>query len=84
MPQSTLQGFVMALLTPATVKQLALELYDYEFSSDAAASVAHIVGAMGNYSRRLHAIGLIGVQSPFGYPAMLTEADRIRRSPDFT
>jgi hypothetical protein len=71
----------MALLTAATVRALALELFDYQFADDAAAaSVAHIVGAMASYSRRLHALGLVGLQPPFGYPAMLAEADRIRRN----
>ncbi len=69
----------MARLSPETVKLLALELYDYEFTEDAAASVAHVVGAMANYSRRLHAIGLSGLQPPFGYLTLRTEADRIRR-----
>ncbi len=70
----------MAKFTAETAKLLARELYDYEFSEEAAASVAHIVGAMANYSRRLHAIGLAGLQPPFGYPTLRTEADRIRRN----
>jgi hypothetical protein len=70
----------MARLNGPTVKALALELFDYQFSDDAAASVAHIVGAMANYSRRLHAIGLAGLQPPFGYPALRAEADRLRRN----
>lgn len=70
----------MARLNGPTVKALALELFDYRFSDDDAASVAHIVGAMANYSRRLHAIGLAGLQPPFGYATMRAEADRIRRN----
>jgi hypothetical protein len=70
----------MAKFTAATAKSLALELYDYEFSDETAASVAHIVGAMANYSRRLHGIGLTGLQPPFGYPMLRAEADRIRRN----
>jgi hypothetical protein len=71
----------MAHLTAATVRSLALELFDYTFADDdAAAAVAHIVGAMANYSRRLHALGLTGVQPPFAYPTMLAEADRLRRN----
>jgi hypothetical protein len=69
----------MARLRPETVKLLAQELYDYEFTEDAAASVAHVIGAMANYSRRLHAIGVPGLQPPFGYSTLRTEADRIRR-----
>jgi hypothetical protein len=70
----------MAKFTAATARLLAHELYDYEFSDDAAASVAHIIGAMANYSRRLHATGLAGVQPPFGYPTLRAEADRICRN----
>jgi len=70
----------MARLNGPTVKALALELFDYKFSDDDAASVAHIVGAMANYSRRLHAIGLAGLQPPFGYATMRAEAARIRRN----
>jgi hypothetical protein len=69
----------MAKLNAETVKALALELFDYEFSDEAAGSVAHIVGAMANYSRRLHGIGLAGVQPPFGYPTLCAEAARLRR-----
>jgi hypothetical protein len=70
----------MARFNAETVKLLGRELYDYEFSDEAAASVAHIIGAMANYSRRLHGIGLTGMQPPFGYPTLRAEADRIRRS----
>jgi hypothetical protein len=71
----------MALLTATTVRALAHELFDYTFADDdAAAAVAHIVGAMANYSRRLHALGLAGLQPPFGYSTMIAEADRLRRN----
>jgi hypothetical protein len=69
----------MAKLNAETVKALALELFDYEFTDEAAGSVAHIVGAMANYSRRLHGIGLAGIQPPFGYAILRAEADRLRR-----
>jgi hypothetical protein len=70
----------MAKLNAATVKALALELFDYEFTDDAAASVAHIVGAMANRSRRLHGIGPTGTQPPFGFATLCAEADRLRRN----
>jgi hypothetical protein len=70
----------MARLNAPTVKTLALELFDYQFSDEAAESVAHTIGAMANYSRRLHVIGLTGLQPPFGYPTLRAEADRIRRN----
>lgn len=69
----------MAKFNAETVKLLGRELFDYEFSDEAAASVAHIIGAMANYSRRLHGIGLVGMQPPFTYPTLRAEADRIRR-----
>jgi hypothetical protein len=71
----------MAKFTATTAKLLAHELFDYEFSDEAAASVAHVIGAMANYSRRLHGIGLMGLQPPFGYLTLCTEAERIRRKP---
>jgi hypothetical protein len=70
----------MAKFTAATARLLAHELYDYEFSDESAAVVAHVIGAMASYSRRLHGIGLTGLQPPFSYPALRTEADRIRRA----
>ena len=73
---------MMAKFTAVTARLLARELYDYEFTEEAAASVAHIVGAMANYSRRLHGIGLMGLQPPFGYPTLRTEADRLRALPE--
>jgi hypothetical protein len=70
----------MAKFTAATAKLLAHELYDYEFTDESAASVAHVIGAMASYSRRLHGIGLTGQQPPFGYPTLRTEAGRIQRA----
>ena len=67
----------MAKFNAETVKLLGRELFDYEFSEEAAASVAHIIGAIANRSRRLHGINLSGLQPPFGYPTLRAEADRI-------
>jgi hypothetical protein len=71
----------MAKLNAITVKTLALELFDYRFTDEAALSVAHIVGAIANHSRRLQGIGLGGVQPPLGYATLCAEADRLRRNP---
>jgi hypothetical protein len=49
-------------------------------SDDAAEAVAHMVGAMATYSRRLEALNLTGLQPPFGYPTLIAEAERWRRS----
>ena len=70
----------MARLTGPAVKMLAQQLYDYSMSDDAAEAVAHMVGAMATYSRRLEALNLTGLQPPFGYPTLIAEAERQRRS----
>jgi hypothetical protein len=67
----------MPRLTPATVKALGRELYDYDFSDDAAAAVAHMIGAISSYSRRLDELNLPGLQPPFGYTTLVAEARRL-------
>jgi hypothetical protein len=69
----------MARLTPEAVKMIARQLYDYEMSDDSAATVAHMVGAMATYSKRMDTIKIAGLQPPFGYPTLIAEAARIRR-----
>ena len=69
----------MARLTAETVKTLARQLYDYDLSDESAVSVAHIVGAMTHYLRRLDALPLGGLQPPFGYRTVVAEAQRINR-----
>lgn len=71
----------MAKLTAETVKALAEQLYDYKLADDAAESIAHMVGAMATYSRRLESLNLTGIQPPLGYATLQAEADRIRRLP---
>ena len=70
----------MARLTGPAVKMLAQQLYDYNLSDDAAEAVAHMIGAMATYSRRLEALNLTGLQPPFGYPTLIAEAERSLRS----
>lgn len=69
----------MPRLTPETVKLIAREMYDYTMSDEAAAAVAHMIGAMATYSRRMDELKLTGLQPPFGYPTLMAEAERIRR-----
>ncbi len=69
----------MARLTAQAVKMLAQQLYDYNLADDAAEAVAHMVGAMATYSRRLETLNLAGLQPPFGYPTLIAEAERLRR-----
>ncbi|HJU27785.1 MAG TPA: hypothetical protein VJ718_01365 [Candidatus Binataceae bacterium] len=68
----------MARLTPETVKAIAREVYDYDLSDEAAASVSHLVGATVANSRRLDSLELGGLQPPLGYSTLIAEADRIR------
>lgn len=68
----------MERLTPDTVRMLARQLYDYTLDDEAAASIAHMVGAMAAYSRRLESLGMSGLQPPFGYATLLAEAERAR------
>jgi hypothetical protein len=72
----------MQRLTPDTVKLLARQLYDYDLDGDAAASIAHMVGAMAAYSRRLDTLGLDGLQPPFGYPILIAQAKRLCKRGD--
>ena len=67
----------MARLTSDTVKALARELYEYDFSDEAAAAVAHMVGAMASHTRQLEALELAGIQPPFGYATLVSEATRL-------
>jgi hypothetical protein len=69
----------VARLSGEAVKMLAQQLYDYNLSDDAAEAVAHVVGAMATYSRRLDTLNLSGVQPPFGYPTLLAQAEALRR-----
>jgi hypothetical protein len=70
----------MSRLTAEAVKVLAQQLYDYSLSDDAAETVAHMVGAMATYSRRLNVLKPGGLQPPFGYPTLIAEAERSLRS----
>ena len=69
----------MARLTPEIVAILAQQLFDYQLPDEAAATVAHMVGATATHSRRLEALSTAGLQPPFGYPTLIAEAERIRR-----
>ena len=69
----------MARVTPETVQNLARQLYEYELTEEAAPTIAHMVGAMAAYSRRLTELKLSGLQAPLGYPTLIAEAGRLRR-----
>jgi len=70
----------MARVTGEAVKLLAHQLYDYNVSDDVAEAVAHMVGATASYARRLESLNITGLQPPFGYPALIAEAERSRRN----
>jgi hypothetical protein len=71
----------MSQLSGAAVKMLAQQLYGYNMSDDAAEAVAHMVGGLTTYERRLEALNLAGLQPPFGYLTLLTQAEQQRRNP---
>ena len=48
--------------------------------SYAADAVAHMVGAMATYSRRLETLSLAGLQPPFDYPILLAQAESLRKN----
>ena len=69
----------MARISPATLQALARDLYGYELADDAAASAAHMVGAVARLADQLRTPALAGLQPPLGYATLLAEADRLRR-----
>lgn len=67
----------MPYVTPETVKQVLKDLYGYEISDEDARVMAHGAGAMLTSSSHLKALGLTGIEPPFGYPVLSAEAVRI-------
>lgn len=67
----------MPRVNPESVKALAREVYDYELTDDAAASVARILGAMTVGLGRFEVP--TGLQPPFGYSTLIAEGERRRR-----
>jgi hypothetical protein len=69
----------MPHLNPSTLQNLARELYDYELTDSAAASAAHMIGAVVHQAEKLRRPALDGLQPPLSYSALLAEAERLRR-----
>jgi hypothetical protein len=69
----------MARLSPATLQRLARELYDYDLTDQAAATAAHMIGALSRHAQKLRTPILAGLQQPLGYPTLLAQADRLRQ-----
>ncbi len=67
----------MPLVTGETVKQVMRDLYGYEISDADADAIAQSAGAMLTLAGHLGAIGLAGIEPPFGYPVLLAEAARV-------
>jgi hypothetical protein len=67
----------MPILTGETVKQVLRDLYGYEISDDDARAIANGAGAMLTMARQFSALGLDGIEPPFGYPNLLAEAARL-------
>jgi hypothetical protein len=73
----------MAHLTAETIRRMAHELYDYEIPERDAGAAANTAGAMLALASHLGALGLDGVEMPFGYPNLFAEAERLtRRKPE--
>jgi hypothetical protein len=69
----------MARLSPATLQRLASELYDYDLTDPAAATAAHMIGAVAHHAQKFQTPALAGIQQPLGYPTLLAQADRLRQ-----
>ena len=69
----------MPLVTHETVKQVLRDLYGYEISDADAHSIAYSTGAMLTLAGHLSSIGLSGIEPPFGYPVLASEAIRLNR-----
>jgi hypothetical protein len=67
----------MPILTGETVKQVLHDLYGYDISDDDARAMANAAGAMLTMARGFGALGLGGIEPPFGYPNLLAEAQRL-------
>ena len=67
----------MPLLTAETVKQVLRDLYGYEISDADAHPIAYSAGAMITLAGHLNSIGLSGIEPPFGYPVLVSEAARL-------
>lgn len=70
----------MPLVTGETVKQVMRDLYSYEISDLDADAIARSAGAMHTLAGHLPSIGLAGIEPPFGYPVLLSEAIRLAKS----
>ena len=70
----------MPLVTHETVKQVLRDLYGYEISDADAHSIAHSAGAMLTLAGALSSIGLSGIEPPFGYQVLTSEATRLNRA----
>jgi hypothetical protein len=70
----------MPLVTAETVKQVLRDLYGYEVSDADAHSIANGAGAMLTLAGHLGSIGLSGIEPPFGYPVLASEAIRLNQT----
>ncbi|HKM99111.1 MAG TPA: hypothetical protein VJX23_01245 [Candidatus Binataceae bacterium] len=66
----------MPLITPETVKRTLKDVYGYDISDESAGAVANTAGAMLSLAQHLGTLGLDGVEPPFGYATLMTEAIR--------
>ncbi|MDB5107515.1 MAG: hypothetical protein JWM69_456 [Candidatus Binatus sp.] len=70
----------MPIVNVETVKQVLRAFYGYEISDTDAHAIAHSAGAMLTLASHMPALGLAGIEPPFGYPTLLSEAARVAKS----
>jgi len=70
----------MPLITHETVKHMLRDLYGYEISDAVAHSIAQNAGPMLTLAGHLGSLGLRGIEPPFGYSVLASEAIRLNKS----
>jgi hypothetical protein len=70
----------MPIVTHETVKQVLRDLYGYQISDADAHSIAYSAGAMLTVAGHLSSIGIAGIEPPFGYSVLTSEAARLNRT----
>jgi|YelNatPaOPRAMG01_1025707.scaffolds.fasta_scaffold02766_2 hypothetical protein len=67
----------MAQMTGETIRRLARENFDYEIGPEVAEAMAASIGALLAMTDRLPALGLDGIEPPFGYSNLVREAEAL-------
>jgi hypothetical protein len=70
----------MPMLTGETIIRTLRELYGYEIAPADAEAIARSAGALLTMGAQLKALGIDGVESPFGFEVLASEATRIAKA----